>query len=197
MAQRVQALAAALIAIGIAVAAWGGTDLAKTNPDLLAWFAILLVVLGAALVLGSVITLIVLVPLARRKKAAPEPEPPPPQPDVTPQHSPGTIVNPQAPVTQYIGVQPPSPDTTPPTYWQGRPISLGAGFVGRKKDLDAISDSFDTHNTVVVYGGAGSGKSRLAAEYTHQAKVQGFWTPAGSSVVETLVALGATPSASA
>ena len=192
MAPAIQGLAAAVTAIGIAVAAWGATDLARSNPALQTWFATILVAVGAALVLGSVITLVVLVFRARRKKATPEPTPPPPQPDITPQHSPGTIVNPQASVTQYIGVQPPSPDLTTPTYWLGRPPSLGTAFVGRKKDIEAISDAFDTHNAVVISGGAGSGKSRLAAEYTHQAKVQGFWTPAGNSVVETLVALGTT-----
>ena len=63
--------------------------------------------------------------------------------------------------------------------------------MGRDKDLQAVSDAIATCDAVVISGGAGSGKSRLAAQYTHQAGGPGFWTAAGSGVVETLVGVAA------
>ena len=64
------------------------------------------------------------------------------------------------------------------TFWQGRPISLGAGFVGRDHELAAIADAFAAGHTVVLAGGTGEGKSQLAAEYAHGSGRDGFWTPA-------------------
>ena len=187
--QAVLGLAAALIVLGIALGSLGFNELARPKPILRSWVATALIGVGVILILvglaalivpvfqpwaallliggvvilvpGGVIALIIPVVRARRQKA--EVEPPSPR----------------------IGVQP--PDTT--SVWVGRPRTLGAGFVGRQKDLDTISDAFDTQEAVVISGGAGSGKSRLAAEYTHEADMQGFWTAAGSSVVETLVGL--------
>ena len=42
---------------------------------------------------------------------------------------------------------------------------------------------------VVISGGPGTGKSRLAAEYAHSRGGHGFWTDAGNTVSETLAAL--------
>ena len=77
----------------------------------------------------------------------------------------------------------------PATYWTGRPASLGDAFLGRDQPLAAIAEAFETHRAVVISGGAGSGKTRLAAEYSHRAGYSGFWTSAGSDVVQTMGAL--------
>ena len=58
-------------------------------------------------------------------------------------------------------------------YWAGRPASLGEGFVGREENLLAIAAAFAGHRTVVVSGGAGSGKSRLAAGHAHRRRSAG------------------------
>jgi hypothetical protein len=42
---------------------------------------------------------------------------------------------------------------------------------------------------VVISGGAGAGKSRLAAEYSGRAGADGFWTTSGASAEQTLAAL--------
>ena len=78
---------------------------------------------------------------------------------------------------------------TPVSYWTGRPESLGDGFYGRKDELRAIPSSFANGRAVVVSGGAGSGKSRLAAEHAHRAKVDGFWTAGGTDLASTLAGL--------
>jgi tetratricopeptide (TPR) repeat protein len=179
-------LAAASIAVGLAVAVWGATDLARSSPVLQDWFAFVLAGFGVVLVLSGVIALAVSVLRVRQKKD--ETEPSPPQIDITLHDSPGTIVTPAAPVIQSFGVQRPE-ERPSPSYWTVRPRTLGAGFVGRENDLQAVSNAFGTHDAIVISGGAGSGKSRLAAEYTHHANVQGFWSAAGSSVAETLVGL--------
>ena len=77
----------------------------------------------------------------------------------------------------------------PVSYWLGRPESLGVGFYGREDELGAIAASFAEGRAVVISGGAGSGKSRLAAEHAHRAKVNGFWTAGGADLASTLAAL--------
>ena len=52
-----------------------------------------------------------------------------------------------------------------------------------------IKKAFEHSQAVVISGGAGSGKSRLAAEYAHQGALPGFWTAAASNVVTTMAAL--------
>ena len=74
-------------------------------------------------------------------------------------------------------------------YWAGRPASLDKGFVGRENDLKAIKEAFKEHQSAVLAGGAGSGKSRLAAEYTYKSKARGFWTPAADSAEASVAAL--------
>jgi hypothetical protein len=62
--------------------------------------------------------------------------------------------------------------------------------VGREVELQAIGDAFkDLKKVVVISGDAGTGKSRLAAEFSHRSQVQGFWTAAGTTWVQTLIAL--------
>ena len=73
------------------------------------------------------------------------------------------------------------------TYWLGLPSSLEEKFVGREADLDALAVDF--HRVVVISGGAGTGKSRLAAEHSRRAGVDGFWTTAGVNALQTLAAL--------
>ncbi|MCH8184467.1 MAG: tetratricopeptide repeat protein, partial [Chloroflexi bacterium] len=75
------------------------------------------------------------------------------------------------------------------SYWAGRPESLGDGFYGREDELGAIASSFAEGRAVVISGGAGSGKSRLAAEHAHRAKVDGFWTAGGTDLASTLAGL--------
>ena len=74
-------------------------------------------------------------------------------------------------------------------YWMGRPPSLEEGLVGRKNDLKEIKGAFKKKKEVILAGGAGSGKSRLAVEHTYRSKARGFWTPAGADVQQTLIAL--------
>ena len=90
--------------------------------------------------------------------------------------------------------QRPAPSTTvahqmPVSYWLGRPESLGDGLYGREDELGAIASSFAEGRAVVTSGGAGSGKSRLAAEHAHRAKVDGFWAAAGADLASTLAGL--------
>ena len=143
--------------------ALGIVTLGGSNLAIPYWLALFLVSIGGAVGLGGLSALVVMLLRASREKV--EPEPPPRQ----------------------IGAQ--LPERPSLTYWAGRPRTLGAGFVGRDKDRQVVSDAFDTRDAVIISGGAGSGKSRLAAQYTHDAGVPGFWTAAGSSVVETLVGL--------
>ena len=75
------------------------------------------------------------------------------------------------------------------SYWVDLPPSLGEKFVGRRSDFDALAGAFETSRAVVISGGAGTGKSRLAAEYARWAGADGFWTAAGANASQTLVAL--------
>jgi hypothetical protein len=75
------------------------------------------------------------------------------------------------------------------TFWLNRPPIDDKSFFGRAADLEAIAFAFQGYRAVVVYGGTGYGKTRLAAEYTRFSRCQGFWTNAGDSVSQTLVQL--------
>jgi tetratricopeptide (TPR) repeat protein len=75
------------------------------------------------------------------------------------------------------------------TSWEGRPASLGENFVGRQEDLDCVAESMGNCGGVVISGGAGTGKSRLAAEYIYSSSSHGYWTSAGASAQQTLAAL--------
>jgi hypothetical protein len=75
------------------------------------------------------------------------------------------------------------------TYWLGRPTSLTENFFGRKAELGALTTAFENCRVVVISGGAGTGKSRLAAEFSYRSQMQGFWTTAGATWVQTLTAL--------
>ena len=48
------------------------------------------------------------------------------------------------------------------TSWEGRPASLENDFVGRQADLDRVVDTIGESGVVVISGGAGTGKTRLA-----------------------------------
>ena len=99
----------------------------------------------------------------------------------------GTVIGDNPQVTQYFGSQPGAKPSV--SYWVGRPASIERGYVGREVELDALASAFANHRGVVLSGGAGCGKSRLAAEYTYNSGDHGFWTAAGGSVTQTLVAL--------
>jgi tetratricopeptide (TPR) repeat protein len=75
------------------------------------------------------------------------------------------------------------------TYWVGRPASLGENFFGREAELDALTTVFENCRVVVISGGAATGKSRLAAEYTHRSQQDGFWTTVGADLPQTLIGL--------
>jgi hypothetical protein len=100
----------------------------------------------------------------------------------------GFIFEPHAPVTQNFITLPKEPSIS---YWLGRPAPIWEGFVGREAELQAIGDAFKDLNkkAVVISGGAGTGKSRLAAEFSYRSRLEGFWTTAGASRAQTLTAL--------
>lgn len=75
------------------------------------------------------------------------------------------------------------------SYWLGLPPSLAENFVGREADLEALAEDFKNHRSVVISGGDGAGKSRLAAEYASRIEATGFWTTAGPNAEQTLSAL--------
>ncbi len=75
------------------------------------------------------------------------------------------------------------------SYWGGRPASLDEGFIGRDEDIEALANAFAGKQAFVISGGAGCGKTRLAAEYAHRREGDGFWTASGSTLALTLAAL--------
>lgn len=75
------------------------------------------------------------------------------------------------------------------TSWIGRPASIGKAFLGRKTPMKDLKKVLKKRRVLVLSGGAGTGKSRLAAEYTHSFGARGFWTAAGDNVDRTLAAL--------
>ena len=70
-------------------------------------------------------------------------------------------------------------DQMPVSYWAGRPESLGDDFYGREDELAAIASFFAEGRAVVTSGGAGSGKSRLAAEHATARRSKDSGPPAG------------------
>jgi hypothetical protein len=101
---------------------------------------------------------------------------------------------PIVPVILVTPDHPPLPHMPPPeqaaiSYWAGRPASLGSYFIGRGEEMNDLESCFSRCRAVVVSGGVGCGKSRLAAEHTHQLKSDGFWTQGGVSLALTLSAL--------
>ena len=68
-------------------------------------------------------------------------------------------------------------------------VDLDNYFVGRVKELGKLADAFAQHRIVVISGGAATGKSRLAAEYTHRSQRNGFWSTAGNDLTQTLIGL--------
>lgn len=162
-----QIAAIALIPIGLFVAGWGvNISLAEKAPYL-PWVAPALFLAGSVLTTAGVIW----VWMGNRK---------PPEPEKT-RESPIYGDSEQSPL-------PSNSDGT--SYWRGRPLSLGDNFFGRASVLDDISEAFTENNKIVVLsGGAGFGKSQLAAEYSHHPKRNGFWTAAGDTAEQTLVAL--------
>lgn len=75
------------------------------------------------------------------------------------------------------------------TYWAGLPRSVKGQFFGRDDELKEISDSLKHLNAVVLSGGPGIGKSKLAAEFANKSKRKGFWTPGGETPEQTLLSL--------
>ncbi len=71
----------------------------------------------------------------------------------------------------------------------GRPASIGSAFVGRDGKLHDIEAAFAERRVVVISGGPGTGKTRLAAEFTHRLTGPVLWTPGGATLARTLAAL--------
>ena len=114
----------------------------------------------------------------------------------------GVVVDRSPGARVYVGAQPPppqtveEPDKTAPQsgypekfHWQGRPASLENHFVGRQADLDRVVDTVGESGVVVISGGAGTGKTRLAVEFTYESETGGFWTSAGATAEQTLTGL--------
>ena len=70
-----------------------------------------------------------------------------------------------------------------------RPAALGDALFGRDGDLDRIDAAFEERRWVVVCGGAGLGKSQLAADWTASRGVGGYWTTAREDAPATVAAL--------
>ena len=173
-------LLSALVAVGLGFATWGIIDLTAKDARFQTWFASFLLGSGFSLILVSIIVMALLIYRNRNKPNSSVPEPPPVVVPVQATPPPQTIVV----RTETTGSQ-----DRPVSYWTGRPQSLRDGFLGRQVDIDRVTQAFKTHRTVVISGGAGSGKTRLAAEFTHTLDCDGFWSAAGSDVDQTLVAL--------
>ena len=75
------------------------------------------------------------------------------------------------------------------TAWVGRPGTLDEAFVGRENELEAMRQALERRRAVLLSGGTGTGKTRLAAEYSHRSGARGFWTSAGETVPQTVAAL--------
>ena len=101
----------------------------------------------------------------------------------------GSAEKPPTPIQ--ITVAPPlTPTTAPtsgePTAWLGRPASLGASFVGREDDIQTLKSLLSEHQGTVLCGGPGTGKSRLAAEFTYVGGGRGFWANGAETAERTL-----------
>ena len=161
-------LAAALITIGLAMVT-GGILLLTRKPSLLPDVAYLILVYTLLIVgVTAVITGVILLWKERHKAQ-------------------DGLVPPTG--SSIPTASTPMPTNTVTTHVQGRPPTLGKGFFGRESTLTEISDTFKEHRVVVLSGGAGYGKSQLAAEYGYYSGQQGFWSAAGSTAEQTLAAL--------
>ena len=82
-----------------------------------------------------------------------------------------------------------SPGPQPTDRFDARPAANAAGLVGRAADLKRLRGLAKRNRVVVLYGGAGMGKTRLAVEHTHLNEPRGFWTTGGDSLDATFGAL--------
>ncbi len=87
------------------------------------------------------------------------------------------------------GVGTPRSRAATPTYWAGRPAAHHESFYGRDARLRELDSLFAHSTCVVVSGGPGMGKTRLATEWATGLGVPGFWTAGGSTADQTLAAL--------
>lgn len=81
---------------------------------------------------------------------------------------------------------PPAPVSGEPTLWLGRPATMGDSFVGRDDDLVKLKQLLGEHQGTVLCGGPGTGKSRLAAQFTHGRGGRGFWANGAATAERTL-----------
>ena len=194
MSQAHITIAGLIGALAVAIAAAGFSALLSDSPSFQSWVGPSLIAIGAVIVAADVAWLVI----GARKKDSSTPTPLPvaivenqTQPvttDISGKVSDSSTISAGRDVHYYQAGRPESvnPEST---YWARRPPSLEKSFVGRNADLDAIADDFTKSQTVVVSGGAGFGKSQLAAEYTHEPNLNGFWTAAGQTLEQTLAAL--------
>ncbi len=86
--------------------------------------------------------------------------------------------------TQYV------PASSDVNFWLNRPASIREKLAGRETELEAVQEALTASQAVILAGGAGVGKSRLAAEYTYlHGGPQGFWSTAGTGMTQTLAGL--------
>ena len=85
---------------------------------------------------------------------------------------------------------PPSPvpiDEISPL-WAG-PSIMRDRFVGRDNELETLQAAFERNQVVMLSGGAGFGKSRLAAEFADRSEFEPLWSTAGIDAEQTLLSL--------
>lgn len=140
--------------------------------------AIIGVVFGGIATLGTALAAVRALTRWWRKRSQPETAAPSPPVQVT------VNLPPQPPPPT-----PDSPDSDRASRWTGRPASIGEGLKGRSAQLDETSAALSRSRLTVLSGQAGAGKSRLAAEHTHQTSARGFWTQASADADGTLAAL--------
>ena len=70
--------------------------------------------------------------------------------------------------------------------WVGRPRPESQSFFGRDEDLAKIDAAIQQGHSFVISGGAGSGKSRLASEWSEQSGRPGLWSNGRESASSTL-----------
>ena len=186
MSGRQIALAALVGAVGLAIAGWGVGIFLDDTPPFARWVAPALVVTGLLLVVATILWVVVR-GQEGEDTALGEPSAGGSENDVRISRAGANTIGEHAQVHVHLGGE--SAREPAVGQWAGRPASLGGGFVGRQDDLRAIASAFASHRAVVVSGGAGSGKSRLAAEHTHRSKADGFWTSGGANLASTLAAL--------
>lgn len=90
------------------------------------------------------------------------------------------------------GTQSPARDVPAPEVklgWEGRPLPIGEGLVGRENDLARMEEGLKRNRALILTGGPGTGKSRLVVEYTFLAGAEGLWIDAGESIIHSLAFL--------